>query len=577
MNLTGGRDLLPPAAPAHGYEVLADALLAHLDGPAFGLMGDANLAVVAALAARGARFVATRHESAAVAAATGHALATGRPAFVTTTRGPGTANAVTALTSAVRDRAPLVYLAGASPLVGPMNNQAIDQVALLAPTGARILRVEDGARLEAAVAQAFAAARAARIPVVLDIPSDLMHGPALAQVMPKVDGREAPGLPPTVPEMPVATSIAEAAGILLGATHPVILAGRGLGGGHAAATVRALGEATGALLATTLPMTGLFHGDPFAVPFAGGFTPAAVRALLDRADVVLVLGASLNRYTTAEDTLFRDARLLRVDLDPAVGERTRVGRGSMALTGDAVAVAEALLAEVKRAGPRRDPGARTDEARATIAASGHAQDVPVRHGAGGVDPRAALRALDAVLPADRRVVVDVGHFSIFPCQVLPARSAGDLIPAYGFASVGLALGTAIGVAAADPERAVLLVIGDGGLLMSLGELETVAREAPNLVIAVMNDAAYGAEVHHLARHGLDPSIAQFPPTDFAALAVALGFRGLPVRSEADLEAAAAVAGAVAGRGVHGPALIDVRINPEVVSERFALLRRSAGS
>ncbi len=568
MNPAGGRGATraPVPVPAHGYEVLANAVLAHLDGPAFGLMGDANLAFVATLAARGARFVATRHEGAAVAAATGHALATGRPAFVTTTRGPGTANAITALTSAVRDRAPLVYLAGASPLAGPLNNQAIDQVALLAPTGARILRVEDGSRLSAAVAEAFAAADAERTSVVLDIPSDLMHGPTLPQAFGAArPARDATALPP-------ARVIAEAAALLLAAEHPVILAGRGAGGVASVAAIRALGEATGALLTTTLPMTGLFHGDPFAVPFTGGFAPAATRALLDRADVVLVLGASLNRYTTAEDSLFRDARLVRVDRDETAGTRTRIGRAPIQLTGDGAAIAAALLGEVQGSAARQGAGARTDEARDVIAASGHAQDVSPRHGEACVDPRAALRALDATLPADRRVVVDVGHFSIFPCQVLPARAAGDLVPAYGFASVGLGLGTAIGVAAADPARTTLLVIGDGGLLMSLGELETVAREAPNLVIAVMNDAAYGAEVHHLARHGLDPAIAQFPPTDFAAVARALGLRSLTVRIEADLDTLAD-----AGPRPTGPVLVDIRINPEVVSERFALLSRWAGS
>ena len=187
------------------------------------------------------------------------------------------------------------------------------------------------------------------------------------------------------------------------------------------------------------------------------------------------------------------------------------------------------------------------------------------HGRDTVDPRVALRAIDGLLPPNRRVVVDIGHFSTFPCQVLDIRAPCLLIPAFGFASVGLALGTALGAAMPRPRRWVHAVIGDGGLLMSLPELESAARLSPRLVITVLNDAAYAAEVHHLRRHRLPVGLARFPETDFAALATALGIRAVSVRSARDLDALPDL------RGHRGPMLVDVRVNPRVIADRFKRL------
>ena len=103
-----------------------------------------------------------------------------------------------------------------------------------------------------------------------------------------------------------------------------------------------------------------------------------------------------------------------------------------------------------------------------------------------------------------------------------------------FQSVGLGMASAIGAALAQPRRTVVLAIGDGGLLMSLGELETAVRLGVRMCIVVYNDLAYGAEVHYFGRRQYSVDIVRFPNVDFSAIARGLGASSVEVRTLADL-------------------------------------------
>jgi thiamine pyrophosphate-dependent acetolactate synthase large subunit-like protein len=118
----------------------------------------------------------------------------------------------------------------------------------------------------------------------------------------------------------------------------------------------------------------------------------------------------------------------------------------------------------------------------------------------------------------------------------------------------------MGVAAARPECPTVLFIGDGGLLMSMGELEVVIREDLPLVIIVMNDAAYGAEVHILQAQNLPVAKAQFADVDFAAIAAPLGYEVATVHSLDELRALAPTLAKP-----EGPILIDCKINSAVIA------------
>ena len=129
---------------------------------------------------------------------------------------------------------------------------------------------------------------------------------------------------------------------------------------------------------------------------------------------------------------------------------------------------------------------------------------------GFLDPRSLVIMMDRLLPEDRTIVTDVGHFFGFPATYMSVPQAGRYIPAVDFGAVGLGLGTAIGVAIARPMAVTVLFIGDGGLMMSLGDLEIRLRgwKLPILIV-VMNDQAYGSELHMLRRWRLREDAAVF--------------------------------------------------------------------
>jgi thiamine pyrophosphate-dependent acetolactate synthase large subunit-like protein len=134
-----------------------------------------------------------------------------------------------------------------------------------------------------------------------------------------------------------------------------------------------------------------------------------------------------------------------------------------------------------------------------------------------------------------------------------------------FQAVGLGLGVAIGSAVARPDRVTVLAIGDGGLLMSLTELETAARLGLPLLIVAYDDAAYGAEVHPFGAAGHDVSLVRFPDTDLAAIGRAAGLDAVAVGAPFDLEPVAAWAAAP-----EGPLLVDAKVDPEVCAEWLSL-------
>ena len=149
--------------------------------------------------------------------------------------------------------------------------------------------------------------------------------------------------------------------------------------------------------------------------------------------------------------------------------------------------------------------------------------------------------LDRMLPRNRTVVIDSGHCMGWPIIYLSAPDAAGFVFSNDFMAVGLGLGTAFGAAIAHPDRLTVCTPGDGGLMMSLGELETFVRYKIPALVIVLNDASYGAEVHLLKNVGLPGHGAFFRDNDFAAIASAMGAQGITVRDVGYLEALATLA------------------------------------
>jgi thiamine pyrophosphate-dependent acetolactate synthase large subunit-like protein len=477
--------------------------------------------------------------------ADGYARVSGKLAACSVHQGPGLTNTVTGLTEAAKSRTPLLVLAPDTPAAQLRSNFRIDQDALVEAVGAVAERVHGPETAMADVARAVRRARVERRAVVLMLPLDVQAA--------ECD----PALPRALPELaPPPGAVDELAGLLAGAERPAIVAGRGAVLAGAGPALRELGGRCGAVLATTAVANGLFAGDPFALGIAGGFSSPLAARLLGEADVVVAFGAALNQWTTRHGTLIAgDARVAQVDLDAdAIGAHRPVDAG---VVGDARATAEALIELLPAPSGRRSDGL------AAEIAAGAWRDQPYeeRPAAGRLDPRTLSIALDDMLPLERTVVVDSGHFMGWPSMYLRVPDAAGFVFPQAFQCVGLGLGNAIGAALARPDRLTVAALGDGGALMALPELETLGRLAPDLLVVIYDDAAYGAEVHHFRPMGQAVDLAQFPDTDFAALAEAAGCRGLEARTVDDLEG---VREWLADRD--RPLVLDARVDPDICAD-----------
>ncbi len=519
----------------------------------FGLIGSGNFDVTQAMVAAGATFVAVRHEGGAITMADAFGRVGGRVAACSVHQGPGLTNTMTGLTEAVKSRTPLLLLAAETAAAATRSNFRIDQAGLVASVGALVARIKKPeTALEDAV-RALDLARDERRPVVLMLPLDVQAADCPASPPP-------PAAPARAAPEPSAVEIRKVADLLVDAERPVIIGGRGALGPDARAAIEELADLTGALLATSAVAGGLFAGNPWSVGITGGFASPQAAELIAGADLLLSFGATLNMWSTRHGRLVGPgAKVVQVDVDAdAIGGHLRADAG---IVGDTRATARALRAELKARGRHRQ-GWRSPELAERIARGAwvHQPYEEVR-AADRIDPRTLSIALERVLPAERTLVVDSGHFMGWAPMYLSISPDRGFIFTQAFQSIGLGLATAIGAAVARPHRLTVAAVGDGGLLMSLPELETAARLGVGMLIVVYNDAAYGAEVHHFAGLGKPVDIVQFPDTDFAAIARACGLEGITVRSATDL---APISEWLAGDRASS-LLVDAKVIPTVVA------------
>jgi acetolactate synthase I/II/III large subunit len=535
----------------HVYDILSRSFTQEGVRTCFALLGDANMNWAARLMAQGCRMIYVRHEHCAVAAAMAYARKMGDVGVATVTCGPGVTQLITALPAAVRAHLPLVVFAGEAPLKSGWYNQEIDQAPIITATGAAYHRLHMVERMPVAIRDAFVQARRERRPVVIGVPFDLQNrrweGP---EKLPK-PSRELLPCPSPMPPHP--DDVAKAAALFAGAERVVVLAGLGAVEAGAGEACRALAAKTGGLLATTLPARGLFHDDPFCIGISGSFTPEVGLEYLLQADLVVAVGSSLALHAGGGGQLWPKAKMLQVDIDPvALFQGQEVARHH--LRADARLGVEALTAAL----PARSQGWRTDAMAARIRDSkpdSHVFEIePGLH-----DPRRVVEALEAALPDDWEMVNSGGHCSWFFAQ-MPSRRQEKFLTIREFGAIGNGISFAMGVAAARPDQTIVLFDGDGSLMMHAQELETIQRHGLKILIVVMNDGAYGSEVHKLRSEGMPEDGAVFGYSDFAAIARGFGLAGETVKDLEDLPKLIAKFNAGSGGAVW-----DFHVSDKVVS------------
>ena len=529
----------------------------------FGNPGTTELPFLDALDGSGMQYIVGLQEATAVAAADGYAQASGRLGVVNLHVAPGVANGLSIVHNASRARSPLLVTAGQQDTRLLLGEPILagDMVQMTEQFTKWSHEVRAAAEAPAALRRAIALALTPPTgPVFLSLPMDLMTE--------SVEDAGAP--PPTVSARaePDREAIARAATLLAGARTPVIVAGDGVARAGARDELRALAEVLGAAVhAEPIHRRASFPADHSL--WRGGLFPAAasVRKALERADGVLVVGASVFTWLFHTPGSPFPAGVPVVQLDEDAREVGKTYPVTLGIVADVRAALGALCAALEtRLGPaeraaaaqRAATLARTRQAHARRLA-GEAQAAAERT---PISPAFLMHTLAGLLPPDVAVVDESASSLPHVLRHLPFGARSDFFGSKT-GTLGWAMGAAVGVQLAWPERAVVATVGDGSVMYAPQALWTAARYRLPITYVVLNNSSYAILKSGMvtlglpsAKRGVYPGMDLVDPEiDYLALARAMGVWAVRVDKPAGLRDA--LAQALAHKG---PALVDVAID-----------------
>jgi acetolactate synthase-1/2/3 large subunit len=343
---------------------------------------------------------------------------------------------------------------------------------------------------------------------------------------------------------------------LSAATRPAILAGHGVTASNATDALIELSEALDVPVFAAWRRPTAFPNDhPNFLGTTGYGAPRTVRDRLENADALLVIGCRLNEVASFDYTIPRPGTWwAHVDLHP----RTAHGgltAPDMALAADARAFLASAL-EIARESMRYGQSTTAVDRGEFLAATA----LPERTWNGpGVDPVHIIATLQRVLANDAILTTDAGNFGLWPARYLKfGRSQTFLGPTSG--AMGYGLPAAIAASLAAPDRQVVALCGDGGLAMTMNELETAVRTGAKPVVLVFDNEKYGTIAMHQANEQRASVATSLGPIDFAAIARACGAQGVNVTGSSEFEPALRAALA-SGR----PTVLQLDLDPRWIS------------
>lgn len=358
-------------------------------------------------------------------------------------------------------------------------------------------------------------------------------------------------------------SIETVARLLHDAERPVVIAGSGVRVDDARNELVRLSDRLKAPVATTVSGKGAFpETHAMALGVFGTFGLPAANTVVAEADVLLVVGSKLAPSDTARENpkLIDPTRqkLVQIDLEPKNAGWTFPC--DHVLIGDAAAVLSRLNASLNDAVPIADEllDARIQWVQAARSAHGffdapefHAENIPLL-------PQRIIGALRKAIADDAIITCDAGENRLFMTHFFQTPPRGTFISPASTGGMGYAIPAALAAKLVYPERQCVAVCGDGGFSMSMGGLMTACEENIPIVTLVMNNSALGWVKHFQQGRTI---ASEFPDTNLAKIAQAIGCRG--IRIETPDQLTAALAEALAGKI---PAVLDVRTSLEITFE-----------
>ena len=572
-----------------GARILVDQLLVHGVERIFCVPGESYLAVLDALydVSDRIRLVVNRHESGSAFMAEAEGKMTGAPGIAFVTRGPGACNASIGLHTAFQDSTPMILFIGqvGNDFVEREAFQEVDYRRMFGPMAKWVAQIDRADRVPEYVARAFATATSGRMgPVVLALPEDmLVDEAAVADARPYRAVQAAPAV----------EDLLELGRLLEAASRPIVIAGGSGWDAGSIADLQTFAERHRLPVACAFRFQDTFDNrhPHYAGDVGIGINPALARRIL-ASDLVIAFGARLGEMTTSGYTLLEAPvpKQPLVHIHPDAEELGRVYRATLPINAGMKSMAAALSGfptAAERAALRGASELDDSRAQARTALIEEArhdyerwQEEPAvfAERPDAINLWQVVRVLEARLPEDFILANGAGNFAIwgqryhrFPSASSPASHRSfrtQLAPTSGAMGYGVPAGIAGKLIA--PERAVVVIAGDGDFLMTGQELATAVQERIAVLFVVVDNGSYGTIRMHQHRDypGRVSGTALANP-DFAALATSYGAFGIDVRTT-DAFAGAVDRALAFMASETRPALIALKVDPRIITPSMLL-------
>jgi len=527
----------------NGGQLVVEMLKAYGVRYVFGVPGDTGLALYDALyQAQGeVQHVLARDERSAAYMADVYARVSFKPGVCEGPSGAGATYLAAGLAEAHASSIPVIALNSDTPINQEERNvlTALDQPALFAPITKWSTLVKRVDRIPDVMRQAFRVAASGRPGAVqVTLPMDVLADETGAYAL---HAEEPCRHYPAYRTRPDPAAVERAAGMLIRARQPVIIAGGGVVNSQAWEELTALAEALGAAVGTSICGKGAIdETHPLSLGVVGnnGGRPYA-NQVLQSADLILYVGCKTDSVITSGWTLpalNTDQTLLHLDVDP-----TEIGRNystAVGLAGDARLGLRDLLMAVRAQEPHPRPNplatltAEVSAFWSELEAKAAARTAPVK-------PQVVIQALARLLPADSIVIADAGTPTPFAAAYLRSVAGRRVIIPRGYGGLGYAIPGVVGARLARPAATVVGLMGDGSFGMSAGELETIGRLGLSVTLIQFNNGSFGwiKVSQQLFQEGRIFGVDFSTDTDHAAIARAFGLRGVRVESPEQVEPA----------------------------------------
>jgi acetolactate synthase-1/2/3 large subunit len=495
----------------------------------FGYSGGAALPIFDALETVNSKikFVLTRHEQGATHMADGYARATGKPAVVLVTSGPGAGNTITGIMTAQMDSIPMIIITGQQVtwMLGLDAFQEADIFGITIPVVKHNYLVRETNDIPRIAREAHHIATTGRPgPVLVDIPKNISQSPFTGDLDSAID---LPGYKPdesfTIEDGPV-----EQAALLINASKkPVILAGHGTMISGAEKELMELAVKMDSPVTSTLLGKGVFPEDHhLALGMLGMHGTAYANKAMVECDLIVNIGSRFDdRIIGQADKFGAQAKIIHVDIDPS--EMNKMIRPDIEIIGDAKAALTKLNKLVEK-----------QEHKSWIASmDGYKKKYPLAYKKqGGLRMQQVLDEIYELTNGDAIVTTDVGQHQMWAAQFYRNRDSFKWISSGGAGTMGFGFPAAIGAQFACPDETVIAVCGDGGFQMTLCELATAVIHKLPLKILVLNNHYLGMvrQWQELFFDNRESGVDLEGNPDFVKLAESYGAKGVNIKRPADV-------------------------------------------